>query len=395
MNSDSLISYRQASELTSEASAADSERNVLRDVSSAMWRRKWLIGATTALCFGLSTAIVTAMPPVYRTSSTVLIEARRIAAATSEGASEALVNSETATNELQVLQSRELLERVVRHLGLERNPVFNRDLRPSWFSALTGETAAELPPPGDDAAVDAAVSGLLRQLRISLVGRSRALQITATAPDPAMAARIANTVAELYVAGQIERREGETRELNAWINERLEELRARATISARAVEEFRATQGLVRGIARGDREADLVRQEISEVNHQLNAARIRQSEAAARLEEAERALAARNMEGLAVVLGSQTIQQLRAQEAQIAARQAEQAAMFGSRHPTLTGTNAELSDVRSRIQAETQRILASFRSDVRLAREAEAGLARRVEELRSQVARLGTVEVRL
>ncbi|MCB4821355.1 GumC family protein [Roseicella aerolata] len=395
MNTEPLISTRQSPEWVTDMSSTNGERNILRDLSSAMWRRKWLIGATTALCFGLSAAVVTALPPVYRTSSTVLIEARRLPAATAEGATEVPVNSETATNELQVLQSRELLGQVVRHLGLERDPTFNRELRPSLLGTLTGEAAPELPAAGDEQAIDAAVSGLLRHLRVSLIGRSRAIEISLRAPDPMQAARIANTMAELYVAGQIARRAAETREFNTWINERLDELRVRARASARAVEEFRAAQGLVRGVARGDREADLLRQEIAEVNQQLTAARARQGEATARLAEAERALAARNMEGLAAVLGSQTIQQLRAQESQIAARQAEQTALFGSRHPTLAATSAELADVRARIQAEAQRILASFRSDLRLAREAEAGLTQRVDDLRAQVARLGTVEVQM
>ena len=404
------------------ARAAEDERNVLRELWAAIMRRKWLILGATLAVFVLAAAVILTLAPTYRATGILLIETRRPEAVRLNEAvpERPSLDAEVVANEVQVLQSRSLAEEIVRRLGLEHHPDFVQPRRPSLLGGLAEcaaaaaermlpESAARvvrdaaravaLEPAGaddEDAALDTAVTRLQRyHLAFSPVGRSRVVQITATAPDPKLAAALVNTAVDAYIASQSARREEETRRINAWLKERLGELRARADASARAEVEFRAAQRLVRGVARGDSVADIGRAEISEVNSQLVDARARRAEAAGRLEEAERAVSARNADVLAAVLGSRTIQELRTQESQAAARKAEMAARLGPAHPSLVAVNAELGDIRTKIAAETQRIVASARSELKLAQETEERLVRRLQELRAEVARVGTAEVKL
>lgn len=398
--------------------AAERERSVVREVLSAVRRRLLLITGVTAIVFTAGTAAIFALPPSYKTGSTLLLEVRRVAPVKREDANAPAPTPDTVVDELQVLLSRNLLGQAAERLGLATDPDFNWTLQPGRLAAILQgvvDLASPWAPPAATSGlrdlvarmteeraaryagseVDITIDSLKRALQVGAVGRSRAIEISATAREPDTAAAIANTVAELYIASQTALREAELRDVATWVTSQLHDLMSRADASARAVADYRAAQGIVRGVARGDHEADLVRQEISEVASQLTAARARRADLAAKLMQAERDMETNNLDGLADVLGSRTIQQLRAQEASTAARQADYATRFGSAHPNVVATRAELKNVRDAIGREAQRILQSRRNDLRVAQDAERDLQTRMEGLRKDVARADMIDVRL
>ncbi|WP_109518052.1 GumC family protein [Teichococcus aestuarii] len=392
--------------------AVERERNVAASAWAAARRRKWLILSVTLLVFTGGFAGLLALPPAYRASGTVLLEAPKTVVFQRPGVTASTPPAtEMLADELEVLRSRELLRRVVARLGLEADPDFNPLLRPSrllaaadsligllgrWSEepvhrllALLGVQRAEA------GGLDATVQSLDRNVTVGPIGRSRAIEITATARVPERAAAIANGVAEAYLEMRAELRAAELRSISAWMNSELAALRARIDTSARAVVEFRATNGVVNGLSRTDLSANLVQQEISEVASQITALRLRRSELAARLRDAEAAMAARNMDGLASVLDSRTIQQFRVQEAQSAARLADLASQYGRSHPALQAVNAELADIRRNIAREADRILQSTRNEAGVAETHYRALTERLRALRGEVAQADGVEVRL
>jgi capsular exopolysaccharide synthesis family protein len=68
------------------------------------------------------------------------------------------------------------------------------------------------------------------------------------------------------------------------------------------------------------------------------------------------------------VLNSVVISQLRAQEADIARRQADLENRYSESHPTLANVRAERDDVRNQISSEISRIAAGMRNEVAIAR---------------------------
>ena len=95
-------------------------------------------------------------------------------------------------------------------------------------------------PHDDDRQMAATVGQLLEGLNASQTGESQVVSIDFTSTDPAKAARIANGVAELYVAGQRDEKLTAIRQAAAWLTDRVGHLRRLVLNSERAVEEYRA-----------------------------------------------------------------------------------------------------------------------------------------------------------
>jgi capsular exopolysaccharide synthesis family protein len=397
------------------APAAERETGVLGDLLRALRRQVWLALAVALLAFGVATALLLALTPTYRAASTVLLEARRVApVARDEASADPPLTTELVADMLQVLQSRGLLQQVVERLGLIEDPEFNWTLKPSRAMAAADRVEELAGPavaaplrsvlerltgrgevPEGSLPMDITIDSVQRSLLVAPLGRSRAIQITATTTSPQTSAAIANTLAETYIANQAGQREAELRAVGEWVATQLSALRSRADASARAVVAFRTAQGLVRGISRSDLSANLVQQEISEVASQLTAARSRRAQLAARLRDAEASLASGNIDALAAVLDSRTVQAMRTQEAVIGARMAEASARYGRAHPSYVAVASELADIRRTIGRESDRILRSAQNDLRVAEENQRELEVRLDALRGDIGRSEAVEVRL
>ncbi|MFC7610563.1 Wzz/FepE/Etk N-terminal domain-containing protein [Teichococcus aestuarii] len=111
--------------------AVERERNVAASAWAAARRRKWLILSVTLLVFTGGFVGLLALPPAYRASGTVLLEAPKTVVFQRPGVTASTPPAtEMLADELEVLRSRELLRRVVAGLGLEADPDFNPLLRP-------------------------------------------------------------------------------------------------------------------------------------------------------------------------------------------------------------------------------------------------------------------------
>ncbi|TDH58465.1 hypothetical protein E2C06_32485 [Dankookia rubra] len=385
----------------------------------AIRRQKWLILAVSAISFSAALTAIFQMPQTFRASSTILLEARRVLPVKHDDASsDPAPNAETIVqNELQVLQARNLLEQIVWKLSLEQDPNFNSTLNPSITKKIFDQTAKFLatwaphdgrqsPQPNSNRvlheiaadpviSLDATVEGLRKAVQIRPVPRSHVIQIHATAAEPETAAAIANTLADLYIEAKTAQREAELRDVSNWVNSQLGQLRAQADASARAVAEFHISNGIVRGVARGDRSAELIQQEISEVSSHLVAVQARRIEFASKLRNAEAILSSGDIATLTDVLNSRTTQALRAQEAQIAGRNSELSSRLGPGHPSVISGTAELADIRRKLAQEAARVLQAYRNDLRAAEENEAALTQRVGQLRAEIGRKSITEVRL
>jgi capsular exopolysaccharide synthesis family protein len=118
-------------------------------------------------------------------------------------------------------------------------------------------------------------------------------------------------------------------------------------------------------------------EQLSSINSQLIIARAERAEAEARLAQIQRLLvgSGQGVETAAEVLSSPLIQQLRNQEAEVMRRTSELAVEYGPRHPRMLQVQAELGDVRKRIQVETRKIIQGLENEVEVARSRESSLS--------------------
>jgi polysaccharide biosynthesis transport protein len=204
-------------------------RPVLRLIADGKWIL--LAGALLgALLFGFQTLVLAV--PQYRATAVVILDTRSgqiiemAAVVTGLSGETAEINTE-----IEVIRGRELLGRVVDTLDLVSDPEFNAALVPDpWTvrakqalrAALPGATP--LPPRPEGWEREATISALQGHVGVQAVPSSFVFRITATSSDPAKAARIADTVAEAYIAGQIAQKAAAVDAATAALSGRVEEL---------------------------------------------------------------------------------------------------------------------------------------------------------------------------
>ncbi|WP_446830495.1 GumC family protein [Candidatus Foliamicus sp.] len=375
------------------------------DILGLLWHRRALIYSTVAISMLVTTLIVFQLAPRYTAETQIFIGTRTSNVVEIENVIDALrPDRTTLQSEVQVLKSRGLAEKVVGQLGLEDNPEFNRNLRPSVWSAsldklgswLRGAFAGSAPtaeafPEQADLIRSDTVTELLEALDVGVVGVSRVVSVAATSTNPVLAAAIANTLSEIYLAEQLQDKLGVTEQAAAWLDKRVQALREQVEESDRAVEDYRQAQGLTQAS-----NTTLIEQQISEFNIQLIAAQATRTEADAKLRQAREQLRSDgDIYAVPEVLAAPLIQNLRLQEATLAGQVAQLASEYGPRHPQMVNVTAELSDIRAKIAIEVDRIVRGLENDLEVAQTRERTLAQRLESLKEEASRLTTAQARL
>jgi capsular exopolysaccharide synthesis family protein len=410
--SDGLSAADRARTLKAYADLGDVD---LKEALLTLWRRKWLIILTILVCAATTTGVVMSMTPRYTGSVKLLFEEQEI------NLLPGLINQKLPTEQIQVIGSRAVAQRVIDNLGLKADPEFNPDLQPEplltqWRQKLRSMISSRLdfarlstPAVGDDlemltasdidktsvgseeATDDLAdrlfnefiLDGFLDRLTVDTVPNSTVIEISFDSDRPAMAARIADAVADSYLQQRLEAKFEEIQRTTGWLDQRIAELREQVSVAEDAVEAYRSQTGLL--------ETDggtVAAQQVSELNSQLILARTDRAEREARRDQVRRLL---NLggDGLASateVLGSPLISSLVEQEVMLRRKVADLSQVYGARHPLLLSAQAELEDLQSKIRSETARIAESMQAEVNVARERERLLEEGMRQLEVRVA---------
>ena len=353
----------------------------LRRIWSLFMRHVRVFGAVAAGVFVLSLAMTMSATPLYTASSSVMLDTRKQQVFDPQAVLSGLpADTATVDSEVEVLKSRHLSDRVATQLHLDRDPEFNRaiaDKGPlvsvaAGVASLFGATApAQLTGVAKQKARERVVDNVRRRLDIKRSGLTYVINITFTSQDPAKAARIADTFANLYLTEQMETKFEATQQANTWLNQRLGELKGQVEAADAAVQQYKIDNNLLSTGAQ-----TLTEQEISNYNQQVTAARTQEAEAVARLQQAQRQLAGgSNGEDVGEALGSVTIEQLRSQRAQISSNVAQLREKYGDRHPEMLKAERQLGDIDAQIQAETRRIITNLQGQAQIARQRTAAIA--------------------
>jgi len=309
-------------------------------------------------------------------------------------------------SELEVIQSEFLIGRVVDRLGLASNPDFN-GTRPPGFLDATLDPIREMwhngvasllssggtPQPAEsqakpaapqrqgkvedsDPARRAAIGAVSGRLSVTLLGRTFVIIVNVESPDGTMSARIANAIAEVYLADQVDNKNEANRRATEWLEERLAELRRNLQVAEEAVATYRRDKGLS-----GSPEAAVSAQTLGDLNGRYIAAKTRRIEKEGRLVALSKAsLNPNELANIAEVASNAILSLLRTQELDLQRKIAEMSGQFGPNHPKLQTAQRELETVRSRFIQQTQSITLAIRAELDAAKSEE-------EELRTQVER--------
>jgi polysaccharide biosynthesis transport protein len=348
-------------------------------------RRRWrflivgcLIGLTLALAYiALATRLYTSTASILSdTKMNQNLQAQKIIEDTP-------LDKSTVDSQVQIFSSESIILPVIKSMNLAHDSEF---VGPPdalgeqilWQIKKLIDRVTQSLGLKDDRTIDAeaflertAVETFLKRLTLRREGLSYVVDIAFTSEDPNKAARIANAVADTYIAANLAARNQSTKMAGKWLQDRLIELKAQATDADRVLQNYKSSNNLV-DTGRGS----LNQQQLSDLNTQLITARTETAEAKARLDRI-RQISSDGIPDATVTdaLNNAVITRLRAQYLDTAARAADLASRLGQGHVTVVRLHEQMDELRKSIRGEEQRIADGYASDYEIAKAREKSLS--------------------
>nr|WP_209882378.1 polysaccharide biosynthesis tyrosine autokinase [Azospirillum soli] len=399
-------------EFEGQAPAAGPDfRFILRVLGS----HKWLIAFIVVTLTGLSALGVSMLKDQYTSEALLLVDNRQVRIVREAEQVVGAMPAEDAAilSEIEILKSAHVLNRVIEDLNLGTHPEFNppaqedetlplieravaqgRDLASrAWGDELPGPVAWLLSH-GDGVAKDirareahAALGNdqimarIHRKLDVTIVGRSRVIQVRFSAKEPQLARDVVDGIVRHYM----ETRQKMDRDLStgaiAWLQDRINTLRQEVAEADGKAEAARMKAGLIKG---GTGPMAM---------HELESTRMRLAEAAAirarsvaQADALERNLRAGNWNAIGGSIASPVVAQLRATVAAISTEMAQLSRQYGPKHPRIVELQARLNEANSSLQQEIRREINGVREAAQVAVEQETALKSMIAKMEGSYA---------
>lgn len=362
----------------------------LPDVLGIMHRRwRWLIiGCIFGLTLSLSYILLAT--PLYTSTASILIDTRiNQNLQTQKIVEDTPVDTSLVDSQVQVLSSESIILPVIKSMNLTHDSEF---VGPPdalgqqilwWLKGLITTLKQSLGLK-DDTVVDAnallertAVETFLKLLSPKREELTYVIDIAFKSEDPIKAARIANAVADTYVAASLEAKYTSTKIASDWLKDRLIELKVQTTDADRTLQNYKTANNIVetgRGL--------LDQQQISDLTSQLISARTATAEAKARLDRIQQ-ISADGIPDATVTdaLNNSVITRLRAQYLDAAARAADLTSRVGKAHQAVAMVTDQMDELRKSIRNEERQIADAYSSDYEIAKAREKSLTDSMSEL--------------
>ncbi|ARO29638.1 lipopolysaccharide biosynthesis protein [Rhizobium sp. NXC14] len=361
----------------------------------AVWARRLRILTITLAAAGVAFAGAKIISPQYRSETRILIEPRAPAFASTQQASDAgggpLMDELNIASQVQLLQSADLLKKVINDLKLYNLPEFEDAANGSAMSSILVKLHLKKNPienPPEERVIDAFVE----RLQVYQVPGSRVIGINFTSKDPKLAAAIPNAMANVYLSTQSGAKLASNSEATRWLEPEIENLRQKVSEAEKKVAEYRTNHGLLQT----NGTTTFPTQQLNDISAELTRVRGDKANAEARAQAVRNALSSGEAsDTLPDIMSSQAIQRLKATESGLQSQISDLQTSLLNSHPRLKSLRAQLSDIRGQIRQETQKILASIENEAKVADLRASELERQKDAVQANSARAGEDEVGL
>ncbi|ACI54519.1 lipopolysaccharide biosynthesis protein [Rhizobium leguminosarum bv. trifolii WSM2304] len=361
----------------------------------AVWARRLRILAITLAGAGIAFTGAKIMSPQYRSETRILIEPRAPAFASTQQVNDAgagpLMDELNIASQVQLLQSADLLKKVINDLKLYNLPEFDDAANGSAMSSIMVKLHLKKNPmenPPEERVIDAVVE----RLQVYQVPGSRVIGISFTSKDPKLAAAIPNAMANVYLSTQSGAKLDSNSEATRWLEPEIEGLRRKVSEAEKKVAEYRTSHGLLQT----NGTTTFPAQQLNDISAELTRVRGDKANAEARAQAVRNALSSGEAsDTLPDIMSSQAIQRLKATESGLQSQISDLQTSLLNNHPRLKSLRAQLADIRTQIRQETQKILTSIENESKVADLRASELERQSDTVQANSARAGEDEVGL
>ena len=337
-------------------------------VSAILSRQWWVIALITALFVGLGLSYAVLSPKMWRTSARVLLDPREKQLVGLDA------NRQPQQTELGWVETR--LE-LVKSFGNLADVVKKEKLTEDPEIMGTG-ALSDVP----DERQAAAVRTLGEMVLVERPKENNLLDVTVTSKSPEKAARLAQAVAEAFVAGLARAKVDQVEAAHALLSKQTDAQRKSMLEAEARVEDYKRNNGIT--TTRGN----LVDEEtLRQSNENLISARVKAQEARERWEKLKAVLKSGDpvFHSQIDAVGSAVIGRLKIDAAQAARRKVEIEQDFGPLHPRARVAAADAERNRDLLLAEIRSLAATAEMDWQLAKANEENVKKNVERAQARL----------
>jgi len=348
----------------------------------AVARNKWRIIALVVLAGALAHLYALSLPPIFRATTTLLVEGSRQKGVTMEDLYVAYggTTRDYYLTQFEILRSREYAEKLVRVMGLTRHPEFDPRNRPAaWYFAFLPEAwrpSSDAPAIAPQDLEDAVIGRVMSQTSLQPVRNTQLVKMSFDSRDAELAARVPNTLAMIYIVADLESRVDNTRRLTGFLARQSDDLKAKLVESERALQQYREREKIVE--AKGVSLAGASRQ-LEDLSSGLIEARRKRADIEAlynQINAARQGKTAETVDSLPVVLRHSLVQRFKEIEAEAERRLGDAAKRYGPDHPRLVAAQTDLKAARENLGRQVNTAIQGVAKDFELAKANEVSVER-------------------
>jgi capsular exopolysaccharide synthesis family protein len=345
---------------------------------SVIVRRKWWALGFFLGVVSLAALITFSITPVYRAITLIQITSDNPGGVLQEnepGIGSLIAfegRKEFSQTQFQILQSRSLAERVIKTLGLEKDQEFKVD--PKRVEGHSQRLADEI-----------MVENFQKRLAISPTKDTYLVKVSFEAIKPSLAKQVANTLVQEYVRFGMETRSKAYTTVQEWLDHQLEKLRSKIEASEKQLYSFSEASNIMDP----EGQSNVTIQKYADLSGLLTKA---ESERMAK-EAIYRQIAEKGKDSPVIINNPLTIslrQELASQEAKVASIRK----IYLPGHPEMKVEVGKLTELRSRLNGEVDRLVKSAKADHEAAKRTEEMLSKSLNEQKGRVETLNKAAVK-
>ena len=337
-------------------------------------RWKWRILGFAAVVTLISGVVIWNLKPRYSSEATVTIDVRQVRVINQEGLlASPMLDESLVRSDMEAFGSINLARTVVKTLNLNKNPEF------------CGKA------PNCDAPVDDVAKKVMNTVSATNDGRSYIIRIRAEAASGELAAAIANTYANAFVAHRQQMRADVAKKATTWLASYVEQLRGQSMAADAAAAKYRVDHHLIplRGETTAVQSATAINAELATLANEIAQKQSTLDQVASMQSTGGDATS------VAPLLNSPLISSLIDRQAQLENNEAELKSQYGSAYPGVQSARARTAQARAQVRSEISKAVTGLGREVAALNQRKVMLTQQLNANQSNVGQQGTDDVGL
>ncbi len=365
----------------------DELRAEVRRWLEILLHRAWIIAAVTAIVFAAGAIRTLRETKLYTAVVSLVIELQAPKVLgdqvqdVSDGQASFWQTKDFFETQFLYLKSKAVAARVVRKLGLDRDEDF------------LGLTKIADPAERANALKTADATVVLRgELRVEPVRDSHVVRVLIEDRDPKRAALLANTVAEEYIAYNLDEKLSLSHAASEWLHDRIGDLEKKLVDSEDRLYTFKRENEILTATIEDSQ--SIVARRLAAVSDSLTEVRKKRAELEAKVNQVKIARDIDALSALPEVIASPVVQAQRAQMLTLAQELADARTRYGEEHPKIAALRERQAQAQGTVVAEESRLARASELELALVKETEKNLEKLLEGAKREAYLLNSKEVK-